>query len=313
LPTSDRLDRVRIVSLIPSATEIVAALGARCDLVGRSHECDFPEGVAALPALTAARIDLGGGSATIHAEVTRALTDGLAIYRVDLELLGELAPDVIVTQDQCEVCAANLAQVEEAVCAVLPTRPAIVSLKPSSLADVDDDFRRVGAAIGRDARPAVGQLRQRLRAAADRAPTRRPRLAFLEWIDPLMGPGLWTPELIALAGAEPVFGVGGAHTFSRPADALSEADPDIVLIAPCGYTVEQTTAERDVIEALPGWRGLAAVRAGRVAIADGNAYFNRPGPRLAESAEIVANVISDAAASVRPARNAVRDGFIWLT
>lgn len=133
---------MRIVSLIPSATEIVAALGGGGDLVGRSHECDFPLGVAALPALTAARIDLGGGSAAIHAEVTRALTEGLAIYRVDLDLLAALQPDVIVTQDQCEVCAASLAQVEEAVCAVLPTRPTIVSLKPNSLADVFDDFRR---------------------------------------------------------------------------------------------------------------------------------------------------------------------------
>lgn len=303
---------MRIVSLIPSATEIVACLGGAGDLVGRSHECDFPVGVAALPALTAPRIDLGGGSGAIHAQVTRALTEGIAIYRVDLDLLGALRPDVIVTQDQCEVCAASLAQVEEAVCAVLPTRPTIVSLKPASLADVFDDFGRVASAIGRDARDAVGALRQRLDAVTARGPGMRPRLAFLEWVDPLMGPGLWTPELIALTGAEPVFGAAGAHTQARAATALREADPDIILVAPCGYKVEQSLEERDVLEALPGWRELAAVRHGRVAIADGNAFFNRPGPRLAESAEIVANVLRDARAAQRPVRSSARDGFVWL-
>lgn len=303
---------MRIVSLIPSATEIVAALGGGRDLVGRSHECDFPLEVAALPALTAARIDLGGGSAAIHAEVTRALTEGLAIYRVDLDLLAALQPDVIVTQDQCEVCAASLAQVEEAVCAVLPTRPTIVSLKPNSLADVLDDFRRVARAIGRDAGGAVGELQRRLDMVAAGVHEPRARLAFLEWVDPLMGPGLWTPELIELAGAAPVFGAAGAHTLARSATALREADPDVILVAPCGYTVEQSLAERDVLEALPGWRELAAVRAGRVAIADGNAFFNRPGPRLAESAEIVAMVLNDARSARRPLRSSERDGFVWL-
>jgi len=303
---------MRIVSLIPSATEIVAALGGGADLVGRSHECDFPEGVAALPALTAPRIDLGGGSAAIHQQVTRALTDGIAIYRVDLDLLAALRPDVIVTQDQCEVCAASLAQVEEAVCAVLPTRPKIVSLKPNTLSDVCEDFRRVGAAIARDPHDAVGALRQRLAAVSQRAFKARPRLAFLEWIDPLMGPGLWTPELIALAGADPVFGAAGAHTQARPASDLRDVNPDIILIAPCGYTIEQSLAERHALEALPGWQALAAVRAGRVAIADGNAFFNRPGPRLAESAEIVAAVVHDARAEKRPQRSSARDGFVWL-
>jgi iron complex transport system substrate-binding protein len=299
---------MRIVSLIPSATEIVAALGGGDDLVGRSHECDFPKGVAALPALTAPRIDLGGGSAAIHAEVTRALTDGIAIYRVDLEMLAVLRPDVIVTQDQCEVCAASLAQVEEAVCAVLPTRPAIVSLKPNVLADVFDDFHRVASAIGRDPREAARALRRRLDAVSERTSEARPRLAFLEWVDPLMGPGLWTPELIALAGADPVLGAAGAHTRARPASDLRDADPDIILVAPCGYTVEQSLAERHVLEALPGWQDLAAVRAGRVAIADGNAFFNRPGPRLADSAEVLAAVIDGAFARQRP----VREGFAWL-
>jgi iron complex transport system substrate-binding protein len=303
---------MRIVSLIPSATEIVACLGGAGDLVGRSHECDFPACVGALPALTAPRIDLGGGSAAIHAEVTRALTEGLAIYRVDLDLLAELRPDVIVTQDQCEVCAASLAQVEEAVCAVLARRPTIVSLKPASIADVFDDFRRVASAIGRDAGDAVATLQRRLNSVAEGRQERAPRLAFLEWVDPLMGPGLWTPELISLAGAEPVFGAAGEHTRARPATALREADPDIILVAPCGYTVEQTLGERPALEALTGWASLRAVRERRVAVADGNAFFNRPGPRLAESAEIVATVLSDARAVARPVRSSAVDGFVWL-
>jgi iron complex transport system substrate-binding protein len=291
----------------------VAELGGADDLVGRSHECDFPKGIERLPALTAPRIALGGGSGAIHAAMTRALTDGLAVYQVDLETLAALKPDVIVTQDQCEVCAANLAQVEAAVCAVLETRPTIVSLKPTSLGDVFDDFRRVGSAIGRAAEPALARLRRRLDAVAAAAGSgSRPRLAFLEWFDPVMGPGLWTPEVIELAGATAVLGTRGAHTMAREASALAEADPDIILAAPCGYDISQTLAERHVLEALPGWRELSAVRRGRVAIADGNAFFNRPGPRLAESAEIVAAVVRDAAMPVRPARTE-RDGFVWLS
>lgn len=173
-------------------------------------------------------------------------------------------------------------------------------------------FVAVACAIGRDAGDAVGSLQQRLDAVAARRHGTRARLAFLEWIDPLMGPGLWTPELIALSGAEPVFGAAGAHTRARPATALREADPDVILVAPCGYAVEQSLAERDVLEALPAWRELTAVRAGRVAIADGNAFFNRPGPRLAESAEIVAMVLNDARAARRPLRSSERDGFVWL-
>lgn len=283
---------MRIVSLIPSATEIVCALGAGDQLVGRSHECDFPDHVKALPALTAPRLPLTGGSLAIDEAVTRAIKDGIAVYEVNFDLLAELVPDVIVTQDQCEVCAASLAQVEEAVCAVLPTRPVIVSLKPASLADAYDDVRRVAAALGRDPEPVVAAMQMWIERPA-RLPAKlpsRPRVAFLEWVAPLMGPGLWTPELIGVTGGVSVLGDAGLHTVKRPDTALAEAAPDILIVAPCGYDIATSLNERDLLEALPGWADIPAVRAGRVAIADGNAFFNRPGPRLADSAQILRDI-----------------------
>ncbi|BCW89022.1 hypothetical protein sos41_21770 [Alphaproteobacteria bacterium SO-S41] len=293
---------MRIVSLIPSATEIVCALGARIDLVGRSHECDFPADVTGLPALTRPRLPLSGGSRAIDEAVTRALTDGIAIYEVDLELLAELRPDVIVTQDQCEVCAASLAQVEEAVCAVLPSRPTIVSLKPASLSDAYEDVRRVGAAIGRDAASVVAAMQLWIERPARTVTP--PRVAFLEWVDPLMGPGLWTPETIAVAGGVSVLGEAGKHTVKRAPEALAAAAPDIIVVAPCGYPIEESLKELDLLTGLPGWADIPAVKAGRVAIADGNAYFNRPGPRLADSVEILRDIYAG-----RPS-DGIR--FVWL-
>jgi iron complex transport system substrate-binding protein len=279
---------MRIVSLIPSATEIVCALGARDQLVGRSHECDYPADVTALPALTRPRLPLTGGSLAIDQAVTRAITDGIAVYEVDLDLLAQLAPDVIITQDQCEVCAASLAQVEEAVCAVLPSRPTIVSLKPASLADAYDDVRRVAAALQRDPDPVIAAMQIWINRPA-RLPV-QPRVVFLEWVAPLMGPGLWTPELIEVTGGVSVLGDKGKHTVKREDDALAKAAPDIIVVAPCGYDIATSLKERELLTALPGWADIPAVRNNRVAIADGNAYFNRPGPRLADSAEILRQI-----------------------
>lgn len=279
---------MRIVSLIPSATEIVCAVGARDQLVGRSHECDYPTDVTGLPALTRPRLPLTGGSLAIDVAVTRALTDGIAVYEVDLDLLARLAPDVIVTQDQCEVCAASLAQVEEAVCAVLPSRPKIVSLRPASLADAYEDVRRVAAALERDPNPVVAAMQLWIERPA-RVPT-PPRVAFLEWAAPLMGPGLWTPELIEVTGGVSILGDKGRHTVKRPPEALAQAAPDILVVAPCGYDIATSLKERDLLEALPGWRDIPAVKNNRVAIADGNAYFNRPGPRLTDSAAILRDI-----------------------
>jgi len=283
----------RVASLLPSTTEIVCALGARDRLVARSHECDHPPGVEALPALTSPRLDPSGASAAIHAAVKGVLREGLSVYTVDAAALRGLAPDVILTQTQCAVCAASPRDLEAAL-AGWPSPPRVVSLEPSRLEDVWGDVERVGAAVGRAAegRAVAERLRGRVAAIAARAAgLGRPRVAFVEWIEPLMAAGSWTPELIALAGAEDVFGAAGEHARWREPAELAAADPDWVVVAPCGFDLARTRRELGPLAERPEWRGLAAVRAGRVVLADGNALFNRPGPRLVESLEVLAEAL----------------------
>ena len=286
----------RIVSLIASATEIVAALGAGVDrgLVGRSHECDWPPEVAALPALTRARFSIEGSSRDIDTSVKAMVGDGLAVYEVDATGLARLAPDVILTQDQCEVCAVSLADVERAVCTWTGQNTEIVSLRPHTLADVLADIGRVASAIGRpaDGERLVADMRARLDAVAamvDAGP--RPRLAFIEWIDPPMSGGHWMPEIIELAGGVSLFGVSGANSPWIAWDEVAAADPDVIVVAPCGYDLAVTEREMGVLSGNPLWRGLRAVQAGRVYTADGNAFFNRPGPRLVETTEMLAEIL----------------------
>ncbi len=285
----------RIVSLLPSATEIVCALGFQDQLVGRSHECDFPPEVARLPALTAPRFDPEGTSAEVNDRVRRILTDALAVYRVDAAILRELRPDVIVTQSQCDVCAVSLRDVEDAVAAWTGARPRIVSLAPWGLADVFADMERVAEALGAPERGAevVGGLKRRIDAIAARAATaaHRPRVACLEWLQPLMAAGNWMPELIEKAGAINLLGKPDQHSSWIEFAALAAADPEVVLIAPCGFTMERTAAELSALQNRSGWNELRAVRDGRVFLAEGNQYFNRPGPRIVESLEILAEIL----------------------
>jgi iron complex transport system substrate-binding protein len=286
--------RQRVVSLIASATEIVSALGRGDWLVGRSHECDFPPDVLALPQLTQAKFKVEGSSAEIDARVQQIVRDGLSVYRVDGAALQALAPDVIVTQDHCEVCAVSLADVEAATCTWTGKAVAIVSLKPDSMADAYADIRRVARAL--DAQAAgealVADMRLRIAAVSARAEGRpRPRVAFIEWVEPLMAGGNWMPELIAAAGAENLFGTAGLHSDWMQWSDLVAADPDVIIVAPCGYGLERCLEELPLLQAKPGWAGVKAVRGGRVYFADGNAYFNRPGPRLADSTEMLAEMI----------------------
>ncbi len=289
---------LRIVSLLPSATELVAALGAAGELIGRSHECDFPPGVAALPVLTEARLDAGGTSAEIHAGMEAALAEALSVYRVDAGLLRELAPDVVVTQAQCEVCAVS----EDDVVAALAGwggagtgGPRLVSLKAADLPGVYDDIAGLAGAIGREAEGAalVAEMRNRLDAIGCLAVEAgwKPRLMLIEWMAPLMAGGNWMPELIGLAGGEGLFADAGKPSPWVEWEDLRAADPEAILIAPCGFELERVKGEMPVLEALPGWSDLKAVRTGAVALADGNAFFNRPGPRLVESAEIIAEFL----------------------
>ncbi len=283
----------RVVSLIASATEIVAALGA-CDLlVGRSHECDFPPQVAALPALSRPRLAIERPSGAIDREIRALLEAALSIYQIDAEALRALAPDVVITQTLCRVCAVSLDDVAAALAGWTGAAPRLVALAPLRLADVMADFARVGAAIGRAAAAAslAAAMAARLAAIANAcAGLRRPRVAALEWIDPLMAGGNWMPELIAAAGGIAVFGEAGAHSPPIDLAALRAADPDIILVVPCGFAIARTRRELAVLAHTPEWRALRAVRDGAVCILDGNALFNRPGPRLAESCEVLAEI-----------------------
>jgi len=280
---------MRVISLLPSATEIICALGAAADLVGISHECDFPDEIRGRPVLTRSRIDVSGTSRDIDTAVRGVIRDALSIYEVDAERLAALAPDVIVTQDLCEVCAVSLDDVRAAVARVAHRdHVAVVSLRPTRLYDVLGDVERVAAALGRVEQGAAvrAALDRRIRAIAERTATAtvRPRVVTLEWIEPLMIGGTWMPELVELAGGVAVGATAGAPAPTIDPAALAAMRPDVVVIKPCGFSIERSLAERDAIER----DILSAIGSARVYLTDGNAFFNRPGPRLVESLEILA-------------------------
>ena len=276
----------RIVSLISSATEIVDALGASPWLVGRSHECDFPEQVRALPVCTAPRFAVDGDSREVDRLVKQTRAQAISVYQVFDDVLERLQPTHILTQMHCEVCAVSLRDVERSVAARLASRPSIVSLQPNSLPDVWEDFRRVARAleIAERGELLIGRLQARMQAVSEaaRAASRRPRMACIEWIEPLMAAGNWMPELVEMAGAENL-------SWTTWQD-LAAADPDAILVMPCGFGLERATGEMHWLTARPVWHDLEAVRRRRVYVADGNQYLNRPGPRLVESLEILAEV-----------------------
>lgn len=289
------MSQPRVVSLIASATETLHALGAGDLQVARSHECDWPPKVMALQQLTRPKFKLAGqSSAEIDQSVKSLVAEGLSVYEVDAPALQALAPDVILTQDQCEVCAVSLADVTRAVATWTECHANVVSLRPHTLADIYADNLRIAEALARaDAGPQLNRhMQARFDAIADRvAGLARPRIAFIEWTDPLMSGGHWMPELVDIAGGINLFGATGAQSPWVSFAEITAADPDVVLVAPCGYDLETTRADMAVLDANPAWQALRAVREGRLYITDGNAFFNRPGPRLVESAEILAEVL----------------------
>ncbi|MBD2098724.1 cobalamin-binding protein [Trichocoleus sp. FACHB-591] len=284
---------LRIVSLIPSATEILAQLGLTHQIVGRSHECDYPAEIRTRPICTEPKFNPEGTSAEIHERVTDLLQSALSVYRVKTEVLEQLKPTHILTQAQCEVCAVNLADVEQAVATLTQTQPQIISLQPNTLKDIWDDIRRVAIALGIESQSSLTQLQARVEACATKtqALSDRPTVACIEWAEPLMAAGNWIPELVELAGGQSLFGVVGQHSPWLQWDALVAADPEVIILMPCGYDLERTHQDAIALAKHPEWPTLRAVQAGNVYITDGNQYFNRPGPRLVDSLEILAEIL----------------------
>lgn len=286
---------MRIVSLLPAATDLVVTLGLAGDLVGRTHECDWPPGelehaavvtrTALAGGLTSREISTGVAADRAHA--------GSSLYALDEAALAALHPDLIITQELCEVCAVSYGQVAAAV-RVADTGPRLVSLEPATLAEVLGTLTTVGGLTGRsaEAAAALADAERRL-AAISRAVAgrRRPRVVVLEWLDPVWPVGHWVPDQVAAAGGTEVLGVAGAHTEPVQWDAVVAAAPEVLVLAPCGFPPERTLAELPALIARPGWSSLPAVRSGRVWVVDGPAYFNRPGPRVVRGVEILAHLL----------------------
>ena len=294
----------RIVSLLPSSTEMVCALGMGERLVGVSHECDYPAEVVGLPILTEPKLDPSGTSRAIDDRVRQLVQDGLSVYRLKTDLLRDLKPDLIVTQDQCEVCAVSVSEVERAVQSLLASDVGLVSLSPQRLGDIWYDMQGLAQALGQDeqAEDLLRGLKKRVWKVEQRTRhLERPRVACLEWLDPLMASANWVPEMVEIAGGTYDLAAAGDHSPTLSWDRLLEAQPEVIVIMPCGFPIAQSQAELPTLTAHPDWRRLPAVQAGRVYIVDGNAYFNRPGPRIVESIELLAEMLHpEACAGLAP-------------
>ncbi|MDP9047268.1 MAG: cobalamin-binding protein [Bacteroidota bacterium] len=285
----------KIISLLPAATEIVCALGLENNLVGRSHECDFPVSVKQLSVCSETNFPDNLSSSAIDVQVKSMLADALSVYTVKRELMKQLAPDMVITQSQCEVCAVSLREVEAELENYLDKRAHIISLQPNSLADIFNDIRTIAIALkaaetGNDLIEELEQradiIRHKLKFSED-----KPTVACIEWLEPLMISGNWVPELVTIAGGTPILTEQGKHSAYIQWDTLRAADPQILVVMPCGFPISRTLKEMSILLALPGFGDLRAVKNNAVYIADGNQYFNRPGPRIVDSVEILAEII----------------------
>ena len=297
---------MRVVSLLPSATEMVHFAGAGETLVGVTHECDHPPGVEKLPKLTRSRIDPTLTGAEIDAEVNRLVTDDESLYALDADLLESLAPDLVITQGLCEVCAVSTGLVEEAVSG-LRSRPELLALNPTSLGDVLDDSVRVGDALGRGlrARRKVSLLRGRLdEIEGTVAGLARPSVGCIEWLDPPFSAGHWVPEMVRLAGGRELFAGPGERSVRLDWEAVFEADPEVLVLMPCGFDVARAAEEARALPNLPGWSDLAAAKNDQVWVVDANSFFSRPAPRLVEGVEILARILHPGAFAGQPRADA---------
>ena len=286
---------LRIVSLLPGATEILAALGLTDAIVGRSHECDYPPEIQSRPVCTSARINSSASSAKIHQDINELLQSALSIYQVKTDVLEQLQPTHIVTQDQCDVCAVSLKEVEAAVATLTHLQPQIISLKPNVLADVLADIETIAKATEVDSRRVVENLESRIKICQQKLEglsfTELPTVACIEWIEPLMTASNWIPELVTISGGQPLFSAVGQPSAQINWDTLVATNPSVIVFMPCGLDLNRTLEEALILTQRPEWQNLRAVKTERVYITDGNSYFNRPGPRLVDSLEIMAEIL----------------------
>lgn len=283
-----------VVSLLPSTTEIVCSLGFKSALVGRSHECDYPKSVNKLPSCTEPKFDPDGTSYQIDQRIKALLQEGLSVYRVDAQKLANLRPDVILTQDHCEVCAAPLSEVEQAVQQYLDYDVTIISVSPTDLSGVLDSIQTIADAleVPEKGKQVVQSMREDFKAIRLKSRLRSPRkLLCLEWLDPLMTAGNWVPELVEIAGGMALGAQIGQHSPFIDWEKIRELEPDVITVMPCGYDIKQTMQEMGQLTSHPAWSMLPAVQKGEVYILEGNQYFNRPGPRLVDSVQILFEIL----------------------
>ncbi|WP_207427857.1 cobalamin-binding protein [Pedobacter sp. SYSU D00535] len=285
----------KIISLLPAATEIVCALGLEHQLVGRSHECDYPESVQHLPVCSSARFEPGSSSLEIDNMVKASLTEALSIYTVNKNRIAELKPDVVITQAQCEVCAVSLSDVESALRNLLDKEANVISLNPNTLQDIFNEIALISKALGvpEKGEALLEDLQERITLIQHKLKfvEARPKVACIEWLNPLMIAGNWTPELVEIAGGIPVLAQNGKHSpYIKPEELLA-ANPEVIIVAACGFSVERTLQEVNLLFEIPGWQDLEAVKNNRFYIADGNHYFNRSGPRIVDTVEMLAEII----------------------
>jgi len=283
---------MRIVSLLASGTEIVCALGAGNALVGRSHECDNPAWVRSLPACSRPAFDVTVSSREIDTEVNRRIRAGEPLYYLDSDLICRLEPDLIIAQEHCEVCAVTPADVERSEGVLGGAR--LLALSASTVGGIFEGIRQVARALGREAHgkqviTCEAERLERVRRETSGRP--RPDVTLLEWTDPVFAMGNWGPELVEIANGQPVLGAPGVYSSVIAFERVREADPEYLVVAPCGFALERAWREREVFEQYPGWRELRAVRSGKAAFADGNLFFNRSGMTIAGTAQILAEIL----------------------
>ena len=284
----------RVLSLLSSTTEIIYALGCGDRLVGRSHECDYPEEVSELPICTIPKFNVDGTSREVDDEVKSLVQSALSIYYINEKLLKELKPDIIFTQSQCEVCAVSVSDVENALINITGLSSRVISVEPNSIEDIFNDILTIAEIL--NVRKKGKELVELIKAKIDSTEKivyqkSSPSVAAIEWIDPLMAAGNWVPQLIRVAGGKNLFGEAGKHSPWMKYNDLVEQDPEIIIVMPCGYDIKKSLIEIKTLESKKGWGSLKAVRNRNVYITDGNQFFNRPGPRIIESLEILLEII----------------------